>query len=650
MALSLRASLANMSCMTRARGSIATLLAALVLGAAMPAVAQSEPPRPSSAPVPEVSEVAVEPAWAHGIAMHGSLKYEPGFRHFDYADPAAPKGGDIRLAASGGFDSFNPYITRGESAPGIGLIHDTLMVSSGDEAFSKYGLIAEAVRTPEDRSWVEFRLDARARFHDGAPITPEDVIWTFETLKSKGAPFYRFYYGSVESARKTGARTVRFDFAPGENRELPLIMGQLPVLPKHWWEGRDFESPDLEIPLGSGAYRLKEFEPGRYVVYERVRDYWAADKGPNKGRYNFDALRYDLFRDINVQVEALKAGEFDLRSENSAKNWAEAYNIPALDEGLLVKESFRTGNPKPMQGFIMNMRRWPFDNRQVRRALAAGFDFEWSNRVLYYGQYERARSYFNASELEATGLPEGRELEILEPFRDRLAPEVFAREYNPPATDGSGTPRANLLEALDILRGEGFEVNPETLKLEEAATGRPVAFELLLVSPSMQRVAIPFARNLARLGIDVELRLVDSSQYLQRINARDFDMFVAGWGQSLSPGNEQRDFWGSEAAERQGSRNYGGLKDPVVDALIETLIAAPDRQELVFRTRALDRVLQWQYLVVPQIYAPYTRVVYWDRFGHPETAPLSGLDLFAWWVDPDKAARTDRRRAAPGGS
>lgn len=631
---------------------LAILTMAALSGWPLSALAQE--PVPRAAPIAEVTSVPVEPVWQHGIAMHGDMKYPPDFDHFDYADPNAPKGGEIRLAVSSGFDSLNGFIIRGNAAPGVGLGYDTLLAASGDEAFTYYGLIAKWLRTPKDRSWVEFKIDPDAKFWDGTPVTAQDVAWTFETLREKGAPLYRYYYASVTDVKITAPDQVRFDFEPGENRELPLILGQLPVLPRHWWETRDFTSPILESPMGSGPYRVASMEPNRSITYERVPDYWAANKPTARGRYNFDRIRYDVYRDPNVEVEALKAGLFDYRAEYSAKNWAEAYNIPALEQGLLIKEEIRTESPQPMQGFIMNMRRWPFQDARVRQALAAGFDYEWSNRVLYYGQYEHARSYFNASELEAKGIPEGRELEILEPYRDDLPPELFTREYNPPSTAATGSPRQNLLDGLELLKQAGFEIDPKTLKLVDKETRRPFRFELLLVSPTMQRVAIPFVRNLNRMGIDVDIRLVDSSQYGERINNRDFDMFVAGWAQTLSPGNEQRDFFGSAAADRPGSRNFGGLKNAVVDALINLLIAAPTRDELVYRTRALDRVLQWQFLLVPQIYSPTDRVVYWNRFGHPKAQPIDGPDLFAWWVDPAKAAVTDGRRRdivpPPGGS
>lgn len=593
------------------------------------------------------------PPWVHGIAMHGDVKYGPDFTHFDYANPNAPKGGTVKLASVGGFDSFNPFIIKGDSAPGIGSVFDSLTEASGDEPFTRYGLVAEAMRMPEDRTWIEFRIRKEAKFHDGVQITPDDVIWTFNTLVSKGAPFYRYYYSGVAKVEKIGEDIVRFTFKDGNNKELPLIIGEMPVLPAHYWKDRPFDKTTLDPPPGSGPYRIASFEANRYVVYERDPDYWGKDLPVNRGRYNFDRMRYDVYRDGSVAVEALKAGEYDLRNENSAKNWATAYDTPELKEGLLKKEELETSNPKPMQGFAFNMRRAPFDNRQVRRALAAAFDFEWSNRTLFYGQYVRSRSYFNDSELEAKGFPTGRELEILDQFRDELPPELFTTEYNPPSTEGQYGLRRNLLKAMDILKSQGWVVDPDTLKLVNQKTGKPLAFEIMIVSPAMQRVVLPFVKNLSRMGIDATVRLVDSSQYIQRINNFDFDMVVNVWGQSLSPGNEQRDYWWSQSADHPGGRNITGLKSPVVDQLVDMIISAPDRKELVARTRALDRVLQWQYLVIPQFYGPVTRVVYWDRFGHPKKVPINGFDLTTWWVDPAKdravSERTGRASAKTRG-
>lgn len=572
----------------------------------------------------------------HGLAMHGDLKYRPGFRSFGYVNPAAPKGGELRLGAQGSYDSFNGFIIKGSSAIALGLVYDTLMTSSLDEPFSMYCLLCETVEVPADRSWVAFTLRAEARWHDGRPITVEDVIWTFQTLKSKGAPFYRFYYGNVSKARKTGARTVKFSFSTGENRELPLILGQLPVLPKHYWQGRDFESTTLEPLLGSGAYRIESFEPGRSVTYTRVPDYWGARLPVNAGMYNFDRIRYDYYRDATVMVEAVKAGAIDYRDENSARHWATSYDVPALTDGRLVKEKLPHGRPAGMQGFVFNLRRQIFKDRQVRRALAYAFDFEWSNRTLFHGQYERTRSFFQNSELAATGLPRGRERDILSRLSNRLPKEVFASEYHPPATDGSGNNRAQLREALNILRRAGWDINTETRELTNKKTGRAMKFEILLVSPLFERIALPMKKNLARLGIEVSVRTVDTAQYQERLNNFDYDMIVGSWGQSLSPGNEQRNFWGSKAANQQGSSNYAGLADSGVDQLIDMVIAAPNRAELVQRTRALDRVLQWEHIVIPNFHIPYDRVVYWNKFSRPKVIPTMGASVFAWWVDPAK--------------
>jgi len=579
---------------------------------------------------------AAEPYKGHGLAMHGDLKYPAGFGSFDYVNPAAPKGGTVRLDAIGSYDSFNGFIIRGQAAIALGLIYDSLMTTSLDEPFSEYCLLCETVEVPQDRSWVAFTLRTNARWHDGQPITVEDVIWTFDTLREKGAPFYRFYYANVEKVEKTGDRSLKFTFQRGENRELPLIIGQLPVLPKHYWEGRDFEKTTLEPPLGSGPYKIESFEPGRSITYSRVPGYWGASLPVNIGTNNFDTVRYDYYRDQTVAIEAFKSGALDYRDENSSRHWATSYLVPAIREGRLVKETLPHGRSAGMQGFAFNMRRPIFQDRQVRRALAYAFDFEWSNKTLFYGQYTRTRSFFQNSELAATGVPRGREREILSKFARKLPPEVFTTEYNPPRTDGSGNNRAQLREALEILRGAGWDINEETRKLTNQKSGQELKFEALLISPLFERVVLPMKKNLARLGIDITVRTVDSAQYQERLNNFDFDMIVMTWGQSLSPGNEQRNFWGSDAADRKGSRNFTGLKDPVVDELIEMVVAAPTREELIQRTRALDRVLQWQYIVIPQLHIPYDRVLYWNKFSRPEIIPIRGTSLFTWWIDPEK--------------
>lgn len=586
---------------------------------------------------------AAEAVKAHGIAMHGDLKYPATFRNFDYVNPAAPKGGEVRLAAIGSYDSFNGFIIKGTPAIALGLIYDSLMTNSLDEPFSEYCLLCESVEVPDDRSWVAFTLRPQAKWHDGQPITVDDVIWTFNTLREKGDPFYRYYYASVDKVEQTGDRTVKFTFLPGENRELPLIIGQLTVLPKHYWEGRDFEATTLEPPLGSGPYKIEKFESGRSITYARVTDYWGARLPVNVGTNNFDKVRYDYYRDSTVAIEAFKSGAADYRDENSSRHWATSYDIPAVRDGRLKKEKIQHKRSAGMQGFVFNMRREIFKDPVVRDALAYGFDFEWSNKTLFYSQYTRTRSFFQNSELAATGLPQGREREILQKYADRLPKEVFTQVYTPPVTDGSGNNREQLRYALTLLQSAGWDIDPETRKLTNKETGKVMEFEVLLVSPLFERVVLPFKKNLARLGIEVNVRTVDSAQYQERLDNFDFDMIIWTWGQSLSPGNEQRNFWGSAAADRPGSRNFAGVKDPVVDELVEMVIAAPTREELVQRTRALDRVLQWKHIVIPHWHIPYDRILYWDKFSRPAIIPDQGASLFTWWVDPVKEKRLEAK-------
>lgn len=587
---------------------------------------------------------AAETYRSHGLAMHGDLKYASGFAHFDYVNPNAPKGGETTRAAIGGYDTFNPFVIKGRAAAGSFSIYDSLMESSADEPFSQYGLIAESVETPADRSWVAFTLRAEARWHDGKPITVEDVIWTFNTLVEKGRPFYRFYYGSVGKVEKTGPRTVKFSFKEGENRELPLILGQLVVLPKHYWAGRDFEATTLEPPLGSGAYRIASFEPNRSVVLERVKDYWAQNLGVKKGTGNYDTLRFEYYRDTTVALEAFKAGNIDIRSENSAKNWATAYDTPAVRDGLIIKQDFAHNRTAGMQGFVFNMRKPLFQDRRVRQAIAYGLDFEWSNKALFHGMYKRTRSFFDNSELSATGLPKGEEKEILERLSDKLPPEVLTTNYAPPETDGSGNMRGNLRKAARLLKAAGWNIDKKTRKLVNAETGEPFTFEVLLVSPLFERIVLPFNKNLARLGIDVTVRTVDTAQYRQRLTQFDYDVVVGSWGQSLSPGNEQRDYWTTEAADRPRSRNLSGLKSPAIDEMVELLIAAPTRKSLVARTRALDRALQWSHIVVPHWHIAYDRIARWDKFGMPKKIPVQGVVTSTWWIDPEKEAALSQRK------
>ena len=521
------------------------------------------------------------------------------------------------------------------------------MTSSEDEAFTEYGLIAESIEVPEDRSWVIFTLRPEARWQDGKPVTADDVIFSLETLRKEGRPFFRFYYKNVAKTEKLGPHKVKFTFGGGENRELPLIMGQLPILPKHFFDGKDFTKTILEPIPGSGPYRFKSFEAGRSVTYERVRDYWGANLAINKGKYNADRIRIDYYRDATVALEAFKSGEYDFRVENTAKVWATGYDSPGLRDGLFKTEEIRHEIPTGMQGFAFNLRKPIFQDPKVRRALAFAFDFEWTNKNLFYGQYARTQSYFSNSELAASGLPSPEELKILEPFRAQVPPEVFTKPYSVPSTDGSGRLRTNLRQGVNLLKEAGWVIKNK--KLVNAKTGEPMTFEMLLSSPAFERIVLPFKRNLARLGIEMSVRTVDTAQYRKRTDDFDFDMIVQSFGQSLSPGNEQRDFWGSDAAGRPGSRNTIGIKDPAVDKLVDLIISAPDRESLITRTRALDRVLQWSHYVIPHWHIQSFRVAYWDKFGRPAKTPRYGLGFDGWWVDPARqAALEEKKRMASG--
>lgn len=588
---------------------------------------------------------------AHGIAMHGKPKLGPDFTHFDYVNPDAPKGGTQVNSAFGTFDSLNPFIIQGNSA-GVGRIYETLMVGSLDEAFTLYCLLCETVETPDDRSWVEFTLRDDARWHDGMPVSVDDVIFSFNALREKGRPFFRFYYGSVASVAQTGPRKVRFTFGADLNPELPLIMGQLNILPKHYWETRDFTKTTLEPPLGSGAYRISDVKPGRSISFERVPDYWGKDHPTQMGSNNFDSIRVDYFRDRTIAREAFKGGNTDLWIENSAKEWATAFDVPPVRDGRIIKEEFPHDRTAGMQGFVFNIRNPLFKDPRVRRALTLAWDFEWYNKNLAYNAYARTDSYFDNSELGSRGLladAGAEEREILERFRGKLPDELYTQVYTTPTTDGSGARgvRNNLREARKLLEDAGWVIRDGALT--NAETGATFGFEILLVQAAFERMALPFARNLERLGITANVRVVDTSQYQNRTDARDYDMIIGSWGQSQSPGNEQRDFWSSRAATAAGSRNLIGIQDPVIDELIELVISAPSRDSLVQRTRALDRALLWGHYVVPHFHLPVDRIAFWDKFGRPEKIPLLGeaANLSAWWVDPARAAALKTREPSP---
>ncbi|WP_426417482.1 extracellular solute-binding protein [Aestuariirhabdus sp. LZHN29] len=589
---------------------------------------------------------------SHGIAMHGAPKYNEDFTHFDYANPDAPKGGTLRLAviSSGGFDSLNPFIVKGISAAGMGYLgtsylYESLTSRSQDEAFTEYGRIAERIEWPQDRSWVTFHLNPKARFHDGKAITSSDVAFTFDLLTTQGHPLYRTYYKNVKQVTVIDERSIRFDFEAGDNRELVLIVGQMPILPKHYWEGRDFNKTGMEMPLGSGPYRIESVDAGRSISYQRVEDYWGADLPINRGHYNFDEIRFDYYRDDTVAIEALRAGEYDYREENSARNWATLYSGKRFDQGLMVKEAIPNSNPTGMQGFVYNTRRDLFTDARVREALAYAFDFEWTNKNLFYGAYTRTESYFSNSEMASSGLPSEREMALLTRYKDQLPPRVFTETYHPPKTSGDGNIRRNLGKAMRLLKEAGWEIRNK--RLTNISSGKHFDFEILLASPAFERIALPFKKNLQRLGINMDVRMVDTQQYIQRVRSFDFDMIVGGFGQSSSPGNEQRDFWHSSQADLQGSRNQIGIKNPVIDSLIDNLISAHSREELITATRALDRVLLWNFYVIPNWHITSDRVAYWNKFGRPAALPKYGVSLDTWWMDPDKTTRIYNAQATP---
>ncbi len=569
---------------------------------------------------------------SHGLSLLGDLKYPADFAHFDYVNGDAPKGGTVRLAAIGTFDTFNPYILKGDSASGVGYLFDTLLAPSADEPASEYGLVAERVEVPADRSWVQFDLRKEARFSDGTPITPEDVIWTFETLRDKGQPHFHLYYASVEKAEKIGDHAVKFTFKKGDNRELPQIVGEMPVLSKAYWSTHDFEKTTLDAPLGSGPYKVESYDVGRSIVYHRDPHYWAKDLPVNRGRHNFDVIRIDYYRDSGVALEAFKAGQYDMRFENVAKNWATGYDGPALQNGLFHQYEIPNKLPQGMQGFLINTRENhpQFQDRRVRQALDYLFDFEWTNKNLFYGAYTRTESYFSNSELASSGLPSGDELKVLEKYRGQIPDEVFTSVYQEPKTDGSGEIRDNLREALRLLREAGWTIKDGTLVNDK---GEPFKFEFLLDNPDFEKVVGPFILNLKRVGITAEIRKIDPAQFEKRMETFDFDMTLLGIGESLSPGNEQREFWTSAAAAENGSHNYMGVRSKPVDELVDLIIAAPDRASLTTRVHALDRLLLQGHYVIPNWHLSKFRVAYWDNVARPENDPPYGLDTDAWWYD-----------------
>jgi microcin C transport system substrate-binding protein len=591
-----------------------------------------------------------EPVWRHALSLFGDIKYPADFKRFDYVNPDAPKGGIARMISIGTFDNFNIAVAgvKGTIAPAAALIYETLMTKSQDEVVTEYGLLAEAASHPEDFGWVVYRLRKEARWHDGKPVTPDDVMFSMEVLK-KYSPMYASYYRHVVKTEKTGERDIKFSFDATGNRELPTIVGELPVLPKHYWEGtdsqgrkRDISATTLEKPLGSGPYRIKDFTAGRSIALERVKDYWGEKLPSRIGQNNFDEMRFEFFRDNVVALEAFKADQADWIAENSAKQWATAYDFPAVAEKRVVKEEFPISDSGRMQGFVLNLRRDRFKDARLRRAFNYAFDFEEMNKQLFYGQYKRINSYFEGTELASSGLPEGTELEILETVRDKVPADVFSKPYANPVGGNPEAVRANLRESARLLKEAGFEVRDQ--KLIDVA-GKPVTVEILVQDPSSERIALFYKPSLERIGVTTSIRIVDDAQYQNRLRNFDFDIITDLWGQSLSPGNEQREFWGSQTADQPGSKNTIGIKNPAIDALIEKVIFAKDRPTLVAATRALDRVLLWNFYVVPQFTYGFSRYARWDRFSHAEPMAKygrSGLPSL-WWFDADKAARIGKR-------
>lgn len=585
--------------------------------------------------------VSAEPEWRHATALVGEPKYADGFERFEYVNPDAPKGGALDLSASDSFDTLNPIPAKGDLAVGLELVFETLMVSSEDEIAANYGLLAEAVRFPEDYSWVTYRLREDARWHDGEPVTAEDVVWSFEQTVAHN-PQREFYYRHVVKAEKTGPREITFTFDETNNKELPKIVGELLILPRHWWEDAEGEPRAIDettlLPvMGSGPYRIANIRPGESMAFERVEDYWGKDLNVNVGRHNFDRVTYTYFGDRNVEFEAFKAGDVDFWRENEAKRWANSYDFPAVAEGRIVREEpenlYRSSGV--LVGFIPNLRREKFSDPRVRRALNFAYNFEDQNKNLFFDQYERIDSFFYGTELASSGLPEGEELEILESLRGQIPESVFTTAYENPVggneRDVQANMRGNLREAISLFREAGYELRDG--RMVNSKTGEPFTFEILLNGSIIEKVALPYAENLERIGVDVSVRVLsDSSQYTNRLRSRDFDMIYSGWGQSMSPGNEQAEYWGSEAANREGSANYAGIADPAIDQLIKQVAFAGDREMLIATVRALDRVLLANHFVVPTYTLRHSRLAYWDHITHPEELPYYGIGFpDVWW-------------------
>lgn len=581
---------------------------------------------------------------SHAIALHGNPALSARFTHFPFANPDAPVAGKLRLDATGTFDSLNAFINKGVPAEGLGRLYDSLTVASPDEPFTRYGLLAERIeRDPKDASWIIYHLRPQARFSDGQPVRAVDVVETFRLIKSQGAPAYQAYFADVKRVRALSPLSVRFDFASKNNRELPLIVGEMSILPWHYWHHRAFDKTSLDIPVGSGPYTIASIDPGRRITYARNPRYWGWSLPVNRGLNNFQEVSYRYYRDASVAFEAFKAGQYDIRLENKAKTWATEYQFPAVTSGQVIRIEQAHENPSGMQGFLFNTRRAPLNDLRVRQAISLAFDFEWSNRALFYQAYRRTHSYFANSELAAVDQPSTAELRLLKPYRQQLPMTVFGSAVQAPVSKGDGYNRENLLAAQALLKAAGWHLQDGKLVNTQ---GQALTLEMLLVQPEFERITQPFKRNLARLGITLNIRILDAAQYIERLRQFDYDLTVGGFPASNSPGNELWSFWGSAAASTPGSRNLTGLQSPVVDALISRITGAHDRQQLVSAVRALDRVLRAQWLVVPHYHTPVYRIAAWNRFSRPARQPRYGDGLDTWWLDAAKVQQLDGHSAS----
>jgi microcin C transport system substrate-binding protein len=575
----------------------------------------------------------------HGLSIFGELKYSPDFQHFDYVNPDAPKGGRMVTMGTGGantYDTLNQYILKGDAAQGLDFLFDSLMVRAQDEPDAVYGLVAKSADVAPDGLSVTFKLRPEAKFADGTPLTAADVIYSFTVLKEKGHPAISMTLHDVVSAEALDPETVRYTFKGTLTRDLPIIVAQLPVLSKAYYSKQPFEETSLKPPLGSGPYKIKDFKPGTYITYTRREDYWAKDLPVNRGRYNFDEIRYDYYRDRNIELEALLSGQFDFREEFSSGAWATRYDIPAVREGRLMTAVLPDQRPSGAQGYFINTRRDKLKDPRVREALDLVFDFQWSNKKLFYGLYKRTTSYFENSDMKASGKPSPEELALLEPFKDKLSPEVFDEPYTPPVTDGSGNNRDNLKKARDLLIAAGWKPGPDHML--HNAKGEPLTIEFLEFEAMFERITVPYTDNLKRIGVDASFRLIDPAQYERRVKSFDFDVTTQRYSLRLTPGVELKSYWGSEAAKIDGSLNLPGISDPVVDALIDKAMAAKSRAELVTAMRAIDRVLRAGHYWVPQWYKASYSIAYWNKFSRPAVQPKYDAGVLdTWWFDSKKA-------------